>query len=183
MSRSEVRQWEKREIQISSFFWASENSWLQSYTDCKTTTLWPESLRDAFYVIRFYSNRDERPFMLNFAIEYSSWVEKRSCIDHLRLKRQNHVAVGNDHWYGCQMDWYCVCQGIIFLICSEWLGYQSTSADRTMYNFLGPLINQGQIVKNHSLFHMAYLKSSGRLHWYSWVQRWTYVKLIFWLRR
>lgn len=80
----EVQRWEKREIQI--FFWASENSWLQSYTHCKTTTLWPESLRDAFYAIRFYSNRDERPFMLNFAIECSSWIEKHSCIDHLSLK-------------------------------------------------------------------------------------------------
>lgn len=88
LSRSEieVRQCEKQEVQIFFLLWASENSWLQSYTDCKITTLWLESLRDAFYVISFYSNRDERPFMLNFAIEYSSWVEKCKCVDHLRLK-------------------------------------------------------------------------------------------------
>lgn len=88
LSRSgiEARQCEEQEIQIFFFLRASENSWLQSYTDCKTTALWPESLRDAFYVISFYSNRDERPFMLNFAIECSSWIEKCSCVGHLRLK-------------------------------------------------------------------------------------------------
>lgn len=157
--------------------------WEQSYTDCKTTTLWLESLRDAFYVIRFYSNRDERPFLLNFAIECSSWVEKHSCIDHLRLKIQSNISFGNDHWYGCQMHWYCVYQGIIFSICTEGLEHQCASADRTMYSFLGQWrnkgVHQGQIIKSHSVLHMCHSKSTGRLPWYSGVQRWTYMNFIF----
>lgn len=83
--------------------------------------------------------------------------------------------VGNDHCYGCHKHWYCVYQGIIFSICTEGLGHQSPSSDRTMCSLLGQWRNKGvQVIKNHSFFHMCHWKSNGRLPWYSWMQRWIY---------
>lgn len=83
--------------------------------------------------------------------------------------------VGNDHCYGCHKHWYCVYQGIIFSICTEGLGHQSPSSDRTMCSLLGQWRNKGvQVIKNHSFFHVCHWKSNGRLPWYSWMQRWIY---------
>lgn len=128
-SEIEVRQCEKQEIQIFSFLWASGNSWLQSHADCKTTTVWAESLRDAFYVISLHSNRDESPFILNFATECSCWVEKCSCGDHLRLKALSKIAVGDDRCYGYPKHWDCAHQGMMFARWAEGLRNQSLSTD------------------------------------------------------
>lgn len=35
-------------------------------------------------------------------------------------------------------------------------------------------VHQGQVIKNHSFFHVCRWKSNGRLPWYSWMQRWIY---------
>lgn len=173
-SEIEVRQCEKQEIQIFSFLWASGNSWLQSHADCKTTTLWAESLRDAFYAISFYSSRDESPFILNFATECLCWVEKCSCGDHLRFKALSNIAVGDDRCYGYHKHWDCAHQGMMFSRWAEELRNQSLSTDRTKYCFLGLARNKGvyqaQAIRNCSLFHMYRLKSNRRLRWYSCVQ-------------